>query len=113
MKMSSVESPSASQRSKDESHAKLVDSGWKPLYNVGGAVALISVVFIPIQLFIFIAWSPPDTVKNCLKKAKQRLGVLPSSASWRCRSRLPLTHSVVHNPCSDGDFDLTTRMCVQ
>ena len=39
-----------------------MDSAWKSLYRVGGAAALISAVFIPIQIMVFIAWPPPSTV---------------------------------------------------
>lgn len=35
------------------------DSTWKLLYWVGGAAALISAVFIPIQVVVFIVWPPP------------------------------------------------------
>ncbi len=38
------------------------DSCWKGLYKVGGAVALTTLVLIPIQIIIFIAWPPPSTV---------------------------------------------------
>jgi hypothetical protein len=46
----------------DESHAKIADSAWKPLYRIGGAAALIMVAFIPIQSIIFFVWPPPSTV---------------------------------------------------
>jgi len=46
----------------DESRAETADSGWKSLYRVGGAAALIMAVFIPIQFIIFVAWPPPSTV---------------------------------------------------
>jgi len=39
--------------------ARPADSGWKLLYRVGGAAALISAVFIPIQVIVFIVWPPP------------------------------------------------------
>ena len=42
MKTSSMESPSASQKPMDESHAETPWSDWKPLYRVGGAAALIA-----------------------------------------------------------------------
>ena len=42
--------------------AKTEDSAWKSLYRVGGAAALITLVLIPIQIVIFIAWPPPSTV---------------------------------------------------
>ena len=46
----------------DESKVETADSGWKSLYRVGGAAALIMAVFIPIQFIIFVAWPPPSTV---------------------------------------------------
>jgi len=42
--------------------AETADSAWKSLYRVGGAAALIIVVFIPIQFIVFVAWPPPSTV---------------------------------------------------
>jgi hypothetical protein len=42
-----------------ESQAEIVDASWKSLYKVGGAAALLSAVFIPIQVIVFIAWPPP------------------------------------------------------
>ena len=42
--------------------AKTEDSAWKSLYRVGGAAALITLVLMPIQIVIFIAWPPPSTV---------------------------------------------------
>jgi hypothetical protein len=38
------------------------DPTWKSLYNVGGAAALISAVFLPIQIVVFIAFPLPDSV---------------------------------------------------
>jgi hypothetical protein len=42
-----------------ESQTEIADAGWKSLYKAGGAAALISAVFIPIQMIVFIAWPPP------------------------------------------------------
>ena len=42
--------------------AKTIDSHWHWLYRVGGAAALVSAVFIPIQVIVFIASPPPSTV---------------------------------------------------
>lgn len=39
-------------------------SAWKSLYRVGGAAALASAVFIPIQVIVFIVWPPPSTVSG-------------------------------------------------
>jgi len=39
-----------------------VDPTWKSLYTVGGAAALISAVFLPIQIIVFIAFPLPDSV---------------------------------------------------
>jgi len=38
-----------------EEHA----ASWKSLYRAAGAAALISAVFIPIQILVFIVWPPP------------------------------------------------------
>src|SRR6266545_2537989 len=38
------------------------DPTWKSLYTVGGAAALISAVFLPIQIVVFIAFPLPDSV---------------------------------------------------
>ena len=38
------------------------DPTWKSLYTVGGVAALISAVFLPIQIIVFIAFPLPDSV---------------------------------------------------
>jgi len=43
-----------------ESHA----SDWNWLYRIGGYAALLMFVLIPIQIVIFIAWAPPQTVQQ-------------------------------------------------
>ncbi len=48
--------------SRDASRAEAADSKWKSLYKVGGAAALLSVVFLPIQIIICLMSPPPDTV---------------------------------------------------
>src|SRR5688500_4899524 len=35
------------------------NAAWKRLYRAAGAAALISAVFIPIQVMVFILWPPP------------------------------------------------------
>jgi hypothetical protein len=42
-----------------EPNAETTDSRWKLLYTAAGAPALISAIFIPIQVLVFIAWPPP------------------------------------------------------
>jgi hypothetical protein len=42
-----------------ESHAEPADAAWKSLYRIGGAAALMTAVFIPIQMIVFIVWPPP------------------------------------------------------
>jgi len=42
--------------------AETADSIWKNLYKVGGAAALIIVVFTVIQIIVFVTWPPPSTV---------------------------------------------------
>jgi hypothetical protein len=39
-----------------------MDSHQKEFYKIGGVAALLSVLFIPIQVFIFVRWPPPVTV---------------------------------------------------
>src|SRR6266487_2370431 len=39
-----------------------VDPTWKSLYTIGAAAALISAVFLPIQIIVFIAFPLPDSV---------------------------------------------------
>jgi hypothetical protein len=62
MKTSNILSTSASDQRMDESHAETADSRWKPLYRIGAVAALIIVVFIVIEIPIFLAWPPPSTV---------------------------------------------------
>ncbi len=45
-----------------KSNIESADSSWKSLYKVGGAAALLSVVFFPIQIIVFIVSPPPSTV---------------------------------------------------
>jgi len=40
------------------------DSAWKQLYRIGGVAALVIVAFIPIQMFVFITWPPPEAVAD-------------------------------------------------
>jgi hypothetical protein len=44
------------------SSPETADSRWKGLFTVGGAAALITAVFIPIQIIVIIASPPPSTV---------------------------------------------------
>jgi hypothetical protein len=59
MKTSNRESPPASQKPMDESHAKTAKSAWKPLYRIGGAAALLAGVFYVIEIIGVIATGPP------------------------------------------------------
>jgi len=43
------------------SDAEDADSRWSWLYKIGGAAALFSLAFIPIQFVVFIVWPPPDS----------------------------------------------------
>ncbi len=47
---------------RNESRAESADSNWKGLYKVGGAAAVLSVVFFPIQIAICLLSPPPDSV---------------------------------------------------
>jgi hypothetical protein len=46
----------------DEVNSVAADSGWNWLYKIGAAAALLSVVFFPIQIIVFLVSPPPDTV---------------------------------------------------
>jgi hypothetical protein len=37
------------------------ESRWQWLYRLGGSAALITAIFIPLQVVIFMAWPPPST----------------------------------------------------
>jgi phosphoglycerol transferase MdoB-like AlkP superfamily enzyme len=43
----------------DKTIPSAADSSWKVLYRVAAAAALLTVLFIPIQITVFIAWPPP------------------------------------------------------
>ncbi len=45
-----------------ESTAEVDQSTWKGLYTIAAAAAITIVVFIPIQIVVFIVWPPPGTV---------------------------------------------------
>jgi len=62
MKMTEIESPSASQKPMDASRAETTESVWKPLYRVGGAAVLLVVVLYVIQIIVLVASPPPGTV---------------------------------------------------
>jgi hypothetical protein len=38
--------------------AETTSPRWRPLYRIGGAAALLSALFIPIQVMVFIIWPP-------------------------------------------------------
>ncbi|MFC2032683.1 hypothetical protein ACFLUS_04930 [Chloroflexota bacterium] len=44
--------------------AETTNSTWKTLYKVGGTAALITAVFIPIQIIVFIVSPPPSSVTD-------------------------------------------------
>jgi hypothetical protein len=46
----------------NEITTETADSNWNWLYKIGGAAALLSVVFFPIQIIVFLVSPPPDTV---------------------------------------------------
>ncbi len=37
---------------------------WKGLFKIGGIASLVIVVLIPIQIFFFIMWPPPETARE-------------------------------------------------
>jgi hypothetical protein len=46
----------------NEADAGNADANWNWLYRIGGAAALLSVVFFPIQIIVFLISPPPDSV---------------------------------------------------
>jgi hypothetical protein len=46
----------------DEAKTETADSNWDWLYKIGGAAAMLSLVFFPIQIIIFLVNPPPDSV---------------------------------------------------
>jgi hypothetical protein len=44
--------------------AETLDSHWHWLYRAGGAAALITALFIPIQIIVFALWPPPSTIAD-------------------------------------------------
>ncbi len=46
----------------NEAKIEAADASWNWLYKIGGAAALLSVVFFPIQIAVFMISPPPDTV---------------------------------------------------
>ena len=43
-------------------NADYEDSRWNSLYKIGGAAAIAVLLFIPIQMVIFLVWPPPNAV---------------------------------------------------
>ncbi|MFZ5946329.1 MAG: hypothetical protein ACOYT9_00575 [Patescibacteria group bacterium] len=41
--------------------SEIADQQWKRFYKISAMVALIMVVIVPVQSFIFITWPPPST----------------------------------------------------
>lgn len=52
----------ASDRGIDKHGTDASGSAWKGLYRAGGLAALITVLFMPIQMVVFIVSPPPSTV---------------------------------------------------
>ncbi len=70
MNPSIIGSPSASQQHMDEPRAA-AGAVWRPLYRVGGAAALLSVVFILAAAVVFIAWPIPTTLEAWFARYQQ------------------------------------------
>ncbi len=54
------------------------DSRWNGLYKTGAAVALLFVVFLPIQILVFFISPPPESVPGwfALFQANRLFGLL-------------------------------------
>ena len=78
MNTSSIGLPSASCQRTKEPGAPPEDAAWKSLYRVAGVAALITVLLIPVQAIVFIAWPPPSTVIDhfTLFQSNKLLGLL-------------------------------------
>jgi len=59
MNMSNMGSLSTRQQLLAEPRAETADASWNWLYRIAAAAALISALFIPIQVIVFIIWPPP------------------------------------------------------
>ncbi len=55
----------------DASITRVAESGWSSLYKIGGAAALISLVFFPIQIAVFLIVPPPETVGGWFELLRQ------------------------------------------
>jgi hypothetical protein len=64
MNQSVIDSQLASSQPMSVLAADRADSVWKPLYRVGGGVALLAVVCIVAAIAVFLAWPPPTTVES-------------------------------------------------
>lgn len=50
----------ASHQRIDVTPVETTESVWKPLYRVGGLAALLGAANIPIAVFVFVVWPPPN-----------------------------------------------------
>ena len=55
-----IESSPTRQPRPDVSQAETAEVAWKPLYRIGAAAALISVVIVFIAASVFVVWPPPS-----------------------------------------------------
>jgi hypothetical protein len=67
-----------SQQARTANSGESMDSPWRTLYRIAGAAALITAVFIPIQIVVFLVWPPPSTVAGhfALFQSNKLLGLL-------------------------------------
>lgn len=56
------ESEMSQMKPSQATDAQTADSRWSWLYRIGGAAAVLSVIIVPIQIVVFIAWPPPSTI---------------------------------------------------
>jgi len=55
-------SGTSGQVNQPRAEAETADSRWKNLYKIGGAAAVLSAIFIPIQVIVFIVFPLPGSV---------------------------------------------------
>jgi hypothetical protein len=62
----------------EQSRIVTAESRWTWLYRVGGAAALITAIFLPIQIIVFLLYPPPSTITGwfALFQSNKLIGLL-------------------------------------